>query len=82
MRNLPESPVQPAEQATSSSTLGQHCELDSTVIETCEDPAPWPKRLSTAQRHFLTAKSPHKLDLNSGFPKDGAGRKSLNYWYL
>jgi len=33
-----------------------------SFIENCEDTASWPKRLSTAQKDFVTAKVPHKLD--------------------
>jgi len=73
LHNLPVSPVQPAQQATSSYTWGQQCDSDSewindnpnvSFIENCEDPASWAKRLSTAQRNFLIAKGPQTLDLN------------------
>ena len=83
LHNSPVSPVQPAEQATSSSSLGQQCDSNSETmhdspnvnfIENCEDPASWPKRLSSAHRDFLIAKGPHKLDLK-GFHEDLACRK-------
>jgi len=74
-------------QATSTSRLGQQCDSacerknDSSNIsftENCEDPASWPKRLSTAHRDLLIAKGPYKLDWNNEFPKDVTDRKFSN----
>jgi len=48
------------------------------MLASSEDPASWPKRLSTAQRDFLVEKGPHKFDLHYEFPKDIAGRKFSN----
>jgi len=79
--------VQAAEQTTSSSTLGQQCDSDSkrknhrpngSFVENFQDPASWPKRLSTAQRDIVTPKGPHKFDLNYKFPKDVADGKLTN----
>jgi len=78
LHNLSVSPAQADEQATSSSssTLGQQFDSDSerkidspnvSSIENCEDPASWPKRLSTDQRDFLIAKGLPKLDFNYEF---------------
>ena len=59
IHSLPVSPVQPVEQATSSSTLCQQCHSGSerkndspnvNCIENCENLASWPKSLLTAQR--------------------------------
>jgi len=81
--------VQPAEQATSFSTLGRQCDSgfekknysrNVNFTENCEDPASWLKSLSTAQRDFQITKGPHKF-FNYEFPKDVAGRK-LSTCYL
>ena len=87
LHNLPASPAQAAEQVTSSSALGQQCCSDFkrkddspnvSFMENCEDPASWLESVSTAQREFLIAKGPHKLDLNYEFPKDVGNRKFFN----
>jgi len=57
LHNLPVSPVQAVEQATSSSTLDQQCDSDTerkndspnvSFIENFEDHASWLERVSTA----------------------------------